>query len=359
MPRASTRRTGVRKAISLLDIPLYRDYTFAFFSEAAIKLCTGKDLDELNQQTLNDIIVGVSNCIREEIEKLRTRNIDPCNTVPVPTTGNDPRDKMSLCHAYKTLTDFSMGVKHESFVLPSAFSLEFTEFTRSFMGSGKPKREIFIIDEEVLALAVLGSYLTHSYAIGGEYGYIYIDVVPYILALERVRKMNSIARRLIYTIQKNEGSINTILLGIATAARLSIKEFIKDVARSDFHVIANFLRMSRTGTKVMVKGFDSIDVIQLVKIIGRGGIAGALYRMLARYPKTNFTSLRRFIEMVSINLIKFQSFRKPQYIYEILRYLTSDELNREGAQWYVKKNGEGLGWSDIVNRFSNLSRLVS
>jgi len=359
MPRASTRRTSVRKAISLLDLPLYRDYIFAFFSEAAIKLCTGKDLDELNQQTLNDIIVGVSNCIGEEIEKLRTRNIDPCNEVPVPTTKNDPRNKMNLCHAHKVLVDFSMGVKHESFVLPSAFSLEFTEFTRSFMGSGKLKREVFVVDEEVLALAVLGSYLTYSYAIGGEYGYIYIDVVPYILALERVRKMNSIAGRLIYTIQKNEGSINTILLGIATAARLSIKEFIKDVVKSDCHVIANFLRMTRTGTKVMVKGFDSIDVIQLVKIIGRGGIAGALYGMLARYPKPNFTSLRRFIEMISINLIKFQSFRKPQYIYEILRYLTSDELNREGAQWYVKKDGKGLGWSDIVNRFSNLSRLVS
>lgn len=365
MSKASRRRTSSKKSISLLDLPVYRDYVFAYFSEIAIKLCTGKELVDLNQQNLNSIISEVANCIGAKIESVKKesknvgkKSVDLCTYVPVPTTGNDPRDKMNICYAQKTLVEFALGTKHSSLVVPSPYALEFAEHIRSFMGTGKFKRDLFVIDEEVLALAVIGSYFSNSYELKGEYGYIYIDVVPYVLELDRVRKVNEEAKKIVRIIQRNEGSANTVVLGITAAVSKAIGKVMRDVVERDAHLVVNFLRVARTGKKVMVKGFDTIDVVQLAKIIGRSGIARPLYAMLVRYPPKEFTSLRRFIALVSTNLIKFQSFRKPPYIYEVLRYLTSEELNAEGRQWYVKKDGKGLNWSEIVYGFANLSRLV-
>jgi hypothetical protein len=363
MPRAS-KRTTPKKSISILDLPMHRDYTFAYFSEVAIKLCTGKDISELNQQTLNSIVSEVANCIGVEIESMKKvknaskKSLDPCKFTPVPTTKNDPRDKMNICYAQKILVEFTLGTKHSSLVISSPYALEFAEFTRSLMGVGKLKRELFIIDEEVLALAVIGSYLSYSYELKGEYGYVYVDVVPYVLELDRVKSMNKVARRIVNRIQKNEGSLNTVMLGIAVAVSKAVGMAMKDVVRRDAHLVVNFLRVARTKNKVIAKGFDTVDIVQLAKIVGRGGIAKPLYAMLVKYPPKEFSSLRRFIELTSTNLIKFQSFRKPQYIYEILRYLTSEELNVEGRQWYVKKDDKGLSWEEIVYSFSNLSRLI-
>jgi len=355
---SKTRKAPTKKAITLLDLPDYKGYTFTFFSNVAVKLCAHRELDELNQQNLNSIVSEVCNCVSREIDELKKRDVDPCSVVPVPITGNDPREKMNLCYAQKVLVDFSMGVKHESIVLPPALSLEFTEFTRGAMGTGRLKRELFVISEEVLALAIIGAHLAQAYAIAGEYGYLYIDIAPHILALEKVRKVHSMAKGIVAKVQENNGSINVALIGIVVATGLALKGLIWEVVKSGGYALANYLRISRTGNKVMVKGFDSLDVIQLTKTIVRCGVARALYTLLSRYPPEDFTSLRRFIELTATNLIKYQSLRKPVYIYEILRYITSDELNNEGSQWYVKKSEKGLGWSEIVEAMTRLSRLV-
>jgi len=359
MRMARARKAPVKKAITLLDLPNYKGYTFTFFSEVAVKLCTGEELEKLNQQNLNNIVSAICNCISREIDELKKRNADPCSIAPIPLTGNDPKNKMNLCYAQRKLVDFSMGVKLESLVLPPALSLEFTEFTRGTMGTGRLKRELFIISEEVLALAIIGAHLAQAYATVGEYGYLYIDIVPHIVVRERVKKVHSMAKSIVSNIQKNNGSLSVTLIGVATTIGLALGKLIWEIVKSDGHTIANYLRISRTGNKVMVKGFDSIDVIQLAKIVMRCGIAKAIYTMLNRYPQEGFSSLRRFTELTATNLIKYQSFRKPIYIYEILRYLTSDELNREGAQWYVKKSEKELGWSEIVEAFSRLSKLLA
>jgi hypothetical protein len=355
---SKTRKAPTKKAITLLDLPDYKGYTFTFFSNVAVKLCARRELDELNQQNLNSIVSEVCNCVSREIDELKKRDVDPCSVVPAPITGNDPREKMNLCYAQKVLVDFSMGVKHESIVLPPALSLEFTEFTRGTMGTGRLKRELFVISEEVLALAIIGARLAQAYAIAGEYGYLYIDIAPHIIAIEKVRKAHSMAKGIVAKVQENNGSINVALTGIAVATGLALKKLVGEVVKSSGHALANYLRISRTGNKVMVKGFDSIDVIQLTKTVVRCGVARALYTLLSRYPPEDFTSLRRFIELTATNLIKYQSLRKPVYIYEILRYITSDELNNEGSQWYVKKSEKELGWSEIVEAMTRLSRLV-
>jgi len=366
VPRASSGRRGAvsKKSISILDLPMYRDYTFAYFSEIAVKLCTGKELADLNQQNLNSVITEVVNCISAKIESIKkslkettAKTIDPCTYVPVPTTGNDPREKMNICYAQKILVECTLGTKHGSLAAPAPFSLEFTEYTRSSMGPGKLKRDVFVIDEEVLALAVIGSYLSNSYRLRNEYGYVYVDVVPYVLALDYVRKINEEAKKVVRVIQNGEGSINTVVLGVAAAISRAVGIAMRDIVNRDAHMVVNFLRTVKTN-KVVVKGFDTVDVVQLARLIGRAGISRALYALLIRYPPKEFTSLRRFIEMISTNLIKFQSFRKPLYIYEILRYLTSEELNREGLQWYVKKEDKGLGWEEIAARLTRLTRLL-
>jgi hypothetical protein len=352
------KRAPTKKAITLLDLPNYKGYTFTFFSSIAMKLCARRELEELNQQNLNSIVSEVCDCVSREIDELKKRGVDPCSIVPVPITGNDPREKMNLCYAQKVLIDFSIGVKHEPLVLPPALSLEFTEFTRGAMGTGRLKRELFVISEEVLALAIIGACLAQAYAIAGEYGYLYIDIAPHILALEKVRKAHNMAKGIVAKVQENNGSINVALIGIAAATGLALRKLVWEVAKSYGHAVVNYLRISRTGNKVMVKGFDSLDVIQLTKTVVRCGVTRALYALLSRYPPEDFTSLRRFIELIATNLIKYQSLRKPVYIYEILRYITSDELNNEGSQWYVKKSEKELGWSEIVKAMMRLSRLV-
>ncbi|MEM1722086.1 MAG: hypothetical protein QXX89_07850 [Ignisphaera sp.] len=353
------KSSTLQPKITVLDLIKYRNYAFAWFSEIAIKLCTGRDLEELNQNNISSILSDVAKCSNDLINKMHKANKDPCTSSPIPLTGNDPKEKMNLCYANTVLNNLLSMSKIESLPLPPALSLEFAEFTRSFMGIGREKRNVFVIAEDVLALSIIGARLTQSYVANREYGYVYVEVVPYILSLDKLRDLNSLAKRITEKVQKNEGSINVVFIGIATAISIVAKEFLRDILKRDGHTIANYLRITRTGNKIMVKGFDSIDLVHLAKIVKAGGIAGALYSILNRYPSKEYNSLRRFIELVATNLIKYQSFRKPQYIYEILRYLTSPELNTEGVEWYTKKNTRGLDWSEIVERFTRLSRLIN
>ncbi|MDK6029409.1 hypothetical protein QPL79_08540 [Ignisphaera sp. 4213-co] len=357
LPKGS-KKTGSRE-ISLLDLPRYRGYLFAWFSEIAIKLCSGKDLSDLNSDTVKNILIDVANCVKNEIEKSSKKGVEICKLVPVPRTGNDPGpDEMNLCYAQKTLFDVSMGAKSRSTPIPQAFSLEFAEYTRASMGPGKAKREIFVIDEGVLALALIGAYLSRSYAVDDEYGYIFIDIVPYTLALDSVKKANLMSKAIVQSVKGNDGSINVMILGISAAIVLAIGKFMRDIVRSDGHIVASFLRTTRTRNRILIKGYDTVDLIQLAKIVGRGGIAKAVYSMIRKYPLEKYNSLRRFIEVTALNLIKFQTLRKPQYIYEILRFLTSDELNNEGREWYVKKDKE-LSWVEIREMFSRLENLIA
>uniref|UniRef100_A0A7J3MXE0 Uncharacterized protein n=1 Tax=Ignisphaera aggregans TaxID=334771 RepID=A0A7J3MXE0_9CREN len=353
------KSSTLQPKIAVLDLIKYRNYAFAWFSEIAIKLCTGRNLEELNQNNISSILSDVAKCSNDLINKMHKTNKDPCTSSPIPLTGNDPKGKMNLCYANTVLNNLLSMSKIESLPLPPALSLEFAEFTRSFMGIGREKRNVFVIAEDVLALSIIGARLTQSYVANREYGYVYVEVVPYILSLDKLRDLNSLAKRITEKVQKNEGSINVVFIGIATAISIVAKEFLRDILKLDGHTIANYLRIARTGNKIMVKGFDSIDLVHLAKIVKAGGIAGALYSILNRYPSKEYNSLRRFIELVATNLIKYQSFRKPQYIYEILRYLTSPELNTEGVEWYTKKNTRGLDWSEIVERFTSLSRLIN
>lgn len=346
-------------AITLSNLVNYRSYVFTWFSEIAIKLCTGLSLEDLNPNNIDRALAEVGRCYNDLMAGIQKTGRDPCEVRPIPLTGNDPKDKMNLCYAGRVLNDLASGLKVESLPLPPALSLEFAEFTRSFMGAGSEKRKVFVVGEDVLALSIIGASLSHSYAVNREYGYVYVEVAPYEIVLEVLRrKLNSAARRIVRVVHVNEGSINTALVGIATAISIATGRFMKDILSRKGHAVMNYLRIARTGNKVIVKGFDTMDLIHLAKIIRMGGISAALYSMLSRYPPKEYSSLRRFIEMVSVNLIKYQSFRKPVYIYEILRHLTSPELNSEGAEWYTKRSEEELGWTEISERFSRLGALV-
>ncbi|MEM4465691.1 MAG: hypothetical protein QXJ95_09075 [Ignisphaera sp.] len=353
--RISRQQPPVVTALNLIN---HRGYAFAWFSEIAVNLCTGRSLEELNQSNIQSVLSDVIKCSNDLIGRLRKTGRDPCEARAIPLTGNDPKEKMNLCYANKVLNNLLSLSRVESLPLPPALSLEFAEFTRSFMGAGSEKRKIFIVGEDVLALSIIGASLSQSYAVNREYGYIYVEVVPYILSLENIRRLNSLAKRITRVVQVNEGSINAILIGIATSISIVTREVMRDILRQEGHTVVNYMRIARTGNKIMVKGFDSIDLIHLAKIIRVSGISGALYSMLNRYPSKDYSSLRRFIELVTTNLIKYQSFRKPQYIYEILRYLTSPELNNEGAAWYTRKGEKGLGWNEITERFTRLSTLI-
>jgi hypothetical protein len=354
-------RKGTKKltGITLATLPSYRGYIFVFFSEATLRLCAGSSLEDLKGQNVGDVVKKVNECIAEEIESIRGRGGDPCARTPLPLTGNDPKEKMNICYAHKVLTEVIGGSSPKTLTLPPALSLEFAEFVRSFMGPGKAKRYLFTVSEDVLALAVIGAHILQAYrGVNGEYGYVYIDVVPHEFVRVKARDVQRAVKRVTRVIAERGGSVASVLLGIAATASLILGDMAREIVKKDGHVIANYIRISRTGNKVMLKGFDSVDIIQLIKILRASGTSGATYVLLRSYPPEEFNNLRRFVEVLSQNLLKFQSFRKPIYIYEILRFLTSEELNREGLQYYRKKNEKSLGWSEIVTRLRGLARLV-
>ncbi len=357
MAGKGSKKSYVKAIVTLDNLSRYRGYIFTFFSEAALKLCARRGLEELNAQNMHQIIGEVNRCVSEEIEVIRSRNKDPC-IAPLALTGNDPKDKLNLCYAHKVLTEFLTGYMHGGMVLPPALSLEFAEYVRSFMGPGKAKRDLFLVDEEVLALSVIGAYLLNAYAIGGEYGYVYIDVAPFAPITQKVRKMERAAKSITKAIMARNGSIASVIVGIASVASLHLGKLSRDIAQKGGYVVANFIRISRTGNKVLLKGFDSVDIIQLIRILRASRTSKAVYTLLRNYPPEEFNNLRRFVEVLSQNLLKFQSFRKPIYIYEILRFLTSDELNKEGVQYYVKSK-KVPGWNEIVAELMNLHRLVA
>lgn len=362
MSKNMKRTTRYARSITLQDLANYKTYMFTWFTEIALKLCTGESIESITQDNVQKILEEVSKCsnqLIEEARKTKTVRKDPCSIIPAPVIENDPKDRLNLCAAHTTLVKLSTNLEPERVSPPSFLSIEFAEHTRSFMGSGRKKIDLFKIGSDVLALSIIGAYLSQAYIIENEYGYVFVEVIPYRISLEESRKLNTYARRITKIIKNNDGSISTILLGISSSINVAIKETVKDIGRSSGHLIFNYLRLIGRKVRVDLKGFDTIDLISLSKILGGCGVSYTVYNLLYKYPRKEYNSLRRFIELMAINLIKFQNYRKPYYIYEIIRHLTSKELNEEGVRWYGKEgNGKKIGWNNIVNNLFRLSLLV-
>ena len=147
--------------------------------------------------------------IEEEKDRLKKYNIDVCSDIPLPVSRNDPIEKINLCEATNILKRLCSGEELDSVPLISALLIEFAEYTRAFTGRGRLKRDLYVLREDVLALSVIGAYLSRSYKVGNEYGYIFLDMTyPNVKDINRLNtNARILARRII---GEGKGPVTTL-----------------------------------------------------------------------------------------------------------------------------------------------------
>ena len=330
------------RAIGVGDLASYRGYAFAWFSEAATLLLANRTLEDLRNEGVGSVVPELLQSLSAKMAAKKGKAIDPKLVRPLPFAAKDPKDRMTLEFALQTLQGVAKWQQPGSLSPPSALSLDFAEFTRRSMGRGRLKRDAFRVGEDVLALSLVGAYLTRAYRVqaeGGrrEYGYILVNVRSPALAAAMLDKMQvgvlGVTRRVV----EGGGGFFPILVGAAAAIARALGGQLRDVAKSP--LLVEYLRLS-TGEKVMAKGFDVFDVAGLAMLLRRGGIAGTVYRLVGKFPKEGYNNYRGFVQRLSEGLAKYHMYRRPEHLYAPLRALCSRDLQAEatelfGAQWQV------------------------
>ena len=350
------------RAIRVGDLASYRGYAFAWFSEAATLLLANCTLEDLRNKGVGSVVSKLLQSLSAKMAAKKGKIIDPKTERPLPFAAKDPKDRMTLEFALQTLQGLTEGRQLGDLSPPSALSLDFAEFTRRNMGRGRLKRDAFRIGEDVLALSLVGAYLTRAYRVQAEgerweYGYILVNVRSPALAaamLDRAQAgVHGVARRVV----EGGGGLFPILVGAAAAIARALGGQLREVAKSP--LLVEYLRLStvtetetpgrrpkkgglpgKPPKKVMAKGFDVFDVTGLAMLLRRGGIAGTVYWLVRSFPREGYNNYRGFVQRLSEGLAKYHMHRRPEHLYAPLRALCSRDLQAEatelfGAQWQV------------------------
>jgi len=330
------KRSRPINSVSINNLWMHRHLVLIWFTRVSLRLFLNIDLpSSLTVNDLREIYERISHFINDERDRLTKRNKDICQIITLPLTGNDPRDKFNVCTALKMLGDRIINSKIEHLKLPPALSFEFAEFTRSFMGPWRRKRDIVIVDSDVFSLAIIGAYVSHAYTKRErpgkeEHCYIFIDTpLP---SLDKMFSLNqfgkTIARQIL---DQGDGSINSVIVGIAS--KLSIDRNIMEEVLKDRQSLLSVLRITRTGNKVLLKAYDLIEIRDLARTIRRLRLGFPLLNLIIRYPNKNevkrdqrLARYRRYIESVAMNVLKYHWLGDPVYLYDILRPLYVDSI---------------------------------
>jgi len=349
------------RAIGVSDLASYRGYAFAWFSEAATLLLANCSLEELRNKGVGSVVPKLLQSLSAKMAAKKGKAIDPKLVRPLPFAAKDPKDRMTLEFALQTL----QGVVQQpgSLSPPSALSLDFAEFTRSSMGRGRLKRDAFRIGEDVLALSLVGAYLTRAYRVQAEekrleYGYIFVNVRSPVLTAAMLDGMQARVRSVTRRVVEGGGGFFPILVGAAAAIARALRRQLKEVAESP--LLVEYLRLSaeiglpgRPPKKVMAKGFDVFDVTGLAMLLRRGGIAGTVYWLVRSFPREGYNNYRGFVQRLSEGLAKYHMYRRPEHLYAPLRALCSRDLQAEATELF------GAQWQGLSQRIQDgLSRLA-
>lgn len=272
----------------------------------------------------------------EYVIELKKKNPDVCSEVPIPLTPNDDEKYFDLCKAVEMICDYSRG-KVETYTLQPALSLEFTEHVRSFMSSKKLKRDVVGVESILHGLAIIGAHISHAYR-REDWGYVFIDV-PNPEAVD-YRKLSGMAVGITKSVSINEGSKLGFLVGIASAIALIYGKTLKEATGKSLLKV-NFVRLTRTGNKVMLKAFEVFDLSSLASRIYRLGIASSIYNLTVRYPPRERHALRSFVERLSKAIVMCELLNDYTEIYSSLRIATSESFLRE-LQSYEN-------WKEIID----------
>lgn len=362
MGRGQRRRSAGASAqvITAENLALFRGYSFAWFSEAATLLLANRTLEDLREEGLGgmapELLQGLDAKIRmAEIKTKGKVKIDPERVMPLPLVGNDPKN-LTLKLARELLERLAAGQRPGSLTPPSALSLDFAEFTRVNMGGGRAKRDVFRIGEDVLALSLVGAYLTGAYRVQveenrWEYGYVLVNVRSPVLTIPILDEMQAGVHVVTRRVAEGGGGVFPILVGAAAAVARALRGQLREVVRSP--LVVEYLRLTQTGKKVMAKGFDIFDVTGLAVLLRRGGIAGTVYQLVRNFPREGYNKYRGFVQSLSEGLAKHYMYRRPEHLYAPLRALCSQDLHAEafellGDRWQALSQRLQIGLSRLA-----------
>jgi len=326
---------GLRKKKSMITIENlsnYKNNIFTWFSNVALKLFLGLSIsDRIDLNDVKELYGKLSLFLEEEKDRLKKYNIDVCSDIPLPVSRNDPIEKINLCEATNILKRLCSGEELDSVPLISALSIEFAEYTRAFTGRGRLKRDLYVLREDVLALSVIGAYLSRSYKVGNEYGYIFLDMTyPNVKDINRLNtNARILARRII---GEGKGPVTTLIVGIASLLA-SNKEILENIIQAP--VTLSMIRMSKTQYKVLLNAYETIEIGDLANTLYKLGIGSSVYHILSRYPSENEVKAikenaryKRFSDLLSISILKYYWLTDRTYLYDILRSLYIEEVSK-------------------------------
>ncbi|MEM4455166.1 MAG: hypothetical protein QXH65_05930 [Thermofilaceae archaeon] len=351
--RASSRGVGEAPVVTIGNLAEFGGYSFAWFADAALRLTMGMVLQDLNARNAPTVLQNLYSRV----------TLSPAVKSPLASRSPfplGPRDQsMTLQDALNVISTYigTQGHGMRALSLPSALSLDFAEHVRIAGGPGRKKRDVFRASEEVIALACIGAQLTFAYIAGGreegvtEYGYVMVRLHPQLAPLSG--RVNSLVRRVTRRLAQANMGFLPILIGAsaAVAAKAAGLKVLKSIFKNPTSF--EYLRLALSGQKVMAKGFDSIDITGLVKMIGLSGAAGSIVRLLMNCPVEGFNNYRGLVQNLANGLAMYHFYRQPIYLYGALRLLTSAEVQREGSQ--ILKGT----WNRVAQRLMNLSRLIT
>ncbi|MEM3949115.1 MAG: hypothetical protein QXM76_05925, partial [Zestosphaera sp.] len=274
--------------------------------------------------SIKDKVKTLCQMADDYIADLKKRDPNACRDISLPLTPNDEENYFDLCKAVEVICDYSRG-KMETYVLQPALSLEFTEHVRSFMSSRKLKRDVVGVESVLHGLAVLGARISNAYR-GMEYGYIFIDVPnPEVVDY---RKLSGMVIGITRSVNANEGSKLSFLVGVSSAIALIYGKTLKEAIEKSL-IKVNFVRLTRTGNKVMLKAFEVLDLSSLADRVYRLGIASPIYNLTSKYPPRERHVLRSFIERLSKAVVTYELLDDYTEIYSALRIVTSENFLKE------------------------------
>ena len=325
------KKEGFPTLIKLEGVEAFQGYLITWFANVASTYLINLKLSSLTKDEVSLLCQEADNYVRD----LKTRKPEACEEVPVPLTQNDEPEYFDLCKAVEFICDYARG-KPRILRLEPAFSLEFTEYVRSFIPkitSKTLKREVVGVESILHGLAVIGAHISRAY-IGRESGYVFVDV-PNPAAID-YRKLSGMIITITREVINNNGSKLSLLVGIASAMALIYGRELKNVSKEP-QLGINFVRLSRTGNRIIIKAFEVIDLTSLASRVYRLGIASPIYNMISRYPPEKHV-LRSFIERLSKAIIIYELLNDHKEIYATLRALTSEKILGELRNYYKERS---------------------
>ncbi|MEM1928333.1 MAG: hypothetical protein QXS85_06350 [Acidilobaceae archaeon] len=236
--------------------------------------------------------------------------------------------------------------------LPPAFSLEYLEYVRSLFP--KPteafsKRKNIYVKSDLLALAVIGAYLTNYHFEVRDnnvhYYYILIDVPQIsVIDLQELHRRMWSAMRMLHAIN---ASPIARYVSAAALATLYVRDLVeKSVILTHIHIVGRLARRpTQTTRRSVLMSFDHRDLSGLARDIRSlhwvKAVTGLVDVMVSREGARDFG--KGFLEFLAKAIYIWHSIGDEQEIYRVLRRLTSEDFEDKARKAF------GNAWDEIRN----------